>query len=139
MAPCEGISYIPIIVTVVLFICLLYALVRVISKTSGLEWAHLVSSRSNNDKQWADWGPIGKGGAVIVCVTMPFIYVYSPGMDGLGLAGIMAASLGYLGGVSAYSATLRSKQNSKETTLVTEDTPLSRKTETILERGEGPK
>lgn len=139
MAPCEGLSYIPIIVTVVLFIGLLYAFIRIISNTSGLEWAHLVSSRSNAGEQWADWNPIGKGGGVVICLTIPFIYVYSPGMDGLGLAGVMGVSLGYLGGISAYAATLRSKQGSKETTFVTEETPLSRTTETIVERGEGPK
>lgn len=117
----------------IFFIGMLYALARVINNTSDLEWAHLISSRSMDGKQWGDWNQIGKGLGVILCVWLPAVYVYSPKMDAVGLALVMGVALAYLGGVSGYAALLRSRQGSIETTSVTEIAPVSKITETRTE------
>ena len=120
--------------TAIFFIVVLYAIVRVINNASNdLEWAHLISSRSMDGKQWGDWNQIGKGLGVILCVWLPAVYVYSPKMDAVGLALVMGVALAYLGGVSGYAALLRSRQGGIETTRVTEIAPVSKITETRLE------
>lgn len=120
--------------SVVFFIGLLYAMVRVINNASNdLEWEHLISSRSIDGKQWLDWNKIGQGLGAILCVWMPAVYVYSPKMDALGLAAVMGVALAYLGSVSGYAATLRAKQGGVETTTVTEMMPVSKVTETRTE------
>lgn len=125
--------YVPIAATVILFIIIIVAVARVFRSTDNdIDWADLVSVMAQNGKQKGDWNQIGKGGGVILCIALPFIYVYSPSMDAMGLAAVMGVALAYLGSVSAYAATLRSKQGSIETTRITEAAPLSRTTETVL-------
>lgn len=125
--------YIPIVATILLFIVIVVAVARVFrNDENDIQWADLISVMAQNGKQKGDWNQIGKGGGVILCIALPFIYVYSPGMDAMGLAAVMGVALAYLGSVSAYAATLRSKQGSIETTRITEAAPLSRTTETVL-------
>ena len=107
-------------VTAIVVLCFLFALVRIINSTENdLEWSHLISTRSVNGT-YADWNKIGQGLGVVLCTWLPAVYVYSPKMDAAGLALVMGVALAYLGGVSGYAATLRSKQGSVETKRVTE-------------------
>lgn len=114
------------------------AIVKIInSNHNDLEWADLFSTVSVVDKkQHADWDKIGKGCGVMLCVWMPVVYSYSPKMDATGLALLLGVVLLYLGGVSAYSATLRSRQGSVLTTTLNEPAgdPSGRKeTRAVLE------
>jgi len=115
--------------------------VRVInSGANELEWADLISTPDRNGgRPHADWNRIGQGFGVVVAVWMPAVYVYSPKVEAMGLAAVMASSLLYLGGVSAYAATLRARQGSVTTvtepvtdpppmkTTVTETPPVAEK------------
>lgn len=122
--------YVPIAATVILFIIIVIAVARVFrSSENDIEWADLISVMAQNGKQKGDWNQIGKGGGVILCIALPFIYVYSPGMDAIGLAAVMGVALAYLGGVSAYAANLRSKQGTVETVRTTELAPVATVTE----------
>ena len=125
---------IPIGVTVLLFIAIIIAIASVFRREdNSIEWADLISVRTQDGKQKGDWNQIGKGGGVILCVVLPFVYVYSPKMDAMGLAAVMGVALAYLGGVSAYAATLRSRQGSIEYTKTVEAAPATRTTETRVE------
>ena len=106
--------------------------VRVINSAGNeLEWADLISTPDRNGgRPHADWNKIGQGFGVVVAVWMPAVYVYSPKMEALGLAAVMGASLLYLGGVSAYAATLRARQGS--VTTVTEPAPPPAATKTTI-------
>lgn len=118
-----------IVVATVIFFCLLiFAVSRVINGKNNLEWAHLISERGIDGKQWTSWKRIGEGGGVLLCVWLPLVYTYSEKMDSGGLALVMGVSLGYLFGGSAYAATLRAKQGGVETVL-----DLKEGTETITE------
>lgn len=126
--------YVPIFATVLLFVVIVWAIARIFrNEANEMEWADLISVRTVDGKQKADWNQIGKGSGVILGVALPFIYVYNPNVEPFGLAAVMAASLLYLGGVSAYAATLRAKQGSIETTKTIEQAPVSRTTETRIE------
>lgn len=128
------VQYVPIIATALLFIVIVVAMVRIFRRTDNdIQWVDLISVMTQNGTQKADWNQIGKGGGVILCIALPFLYVYSPKMEAMGLAAIMGVALAYLGGVSAYAATLRSKQGSVETITTTEAAPATRTTETRVE------
>lgn len=127
-------QYVPIFATALLFVVIVWAITRVFrNRENELEWADLISIRTIDGKQKADWNQIGKGSGVLLAVALPFIYVYNPTVEPFGLAAVMAASLLYLGGVSAYAATLRARQGSVETIKTTEAAPVSRTTETRIE------
>lgn len=121
----------------IIFLMVLWALIRVInSATNDLEWADLISVTSREGRQRADWNQIGKGLGVVLCVWLPGIYAYSPKMDSGGLALLMGVALSYLGGVSAYAATLRAKQGTVETSRTVEPVPdpsVTKTTETVTE------
>ena len=120
--------------TSVIVLLLMLALVRVINSNSNdLEWWHLISTRGVAGETFADWNKIGQGLGVLLCVWLPAVYVYSSKMEAIGLAAVMGVALAYLGGVSSYAATLRSKQGAVETTKITESTPAKTVTETKLE------
>ena len=120
--------------TSVIVLLLMLALVRVINSNSNdLEWWHLISTRGAAGETFADWNKIGQGLGVLLCVWLPAVYVYSSKMEAMGLAAVMGVALAYLGGVSSYAATLRSKQGAVETTKITESTPAKTVTETKLE------
>jgi len=121
------------VLAIALGIGLLYALVKIVNGTGNtLEWWHLVSSRSSNGVQFADWNKIGQGCGVVLCTVLPAVYVYSPKMDAIGLAAVMGVALLYLGGVSGYAANLRSKQGTRETVTEPAAVPGPVKT-TVLE------
>jgi len=108
---------------------LLFTLVKVVNSTGNtLEWWHLVSTRSANGVQFADWNKIGQGCGVVLCTVLPAVYVYSPKMDAVGLAAVMGVALLYLGGVSGYAANLRSKQGSRVTETEPASAPVPMKT-----------
>jgi hypothetical protein len=98
------------LLTLLLLGLLLYAAYRVINRDSNsLQWEDLVSSKAADGVQRADWNKIGMGCGVVLSMVIPFTYAHRDGVDASGLAIIMGVSLTYLGGVSAYAATLRSK------------------------------
>jgi hypothetical protein len=105
MTPLLGGS-IAVFLTAFLFI---YHIVE--SEENDLKWSHLISSKSADGKQYTDWNKIGQGCGVVLAFWMPFIYVMSDKMDGLGLAGVMGTALLYLGGVSSYAASVRAKND----------------------------
>lgn len=118
----------------IIVLLLLLAMVRIInSGDNDLQWWHLVSTKAADGGQYADWNRIGQGLGVVLCVWLPAVYVYSPKMEAVGLAAVMGVALLYLGGVSSYAATLRSKRGSVETTVQTESTPSKVVTETTLQ------
>jgi len=119
---------------VLLFVGFVYALVKVVNSAANeLEWWQLVSSRARDGVQYADWNKIGQGLGVVLCVWLPAVYVYSPKMEAMGLAAVMGVALLYLGGVSGYAASLRSKQGSVETTRVVEgETTVGKTTDTTV-------
>lgn len=105
------------------------------SSDNSLEWSHLISSRAADGIQYADWNKIGQGCGIILCLWLPAVYVNSDKMDAMGLAAVMGVALAYLGSVSGYAATLRSRRGTTATTLVTESP--SKTTETKLETPPG--
>lgn len=116
------------------FLAALIAFVRIInSEHNELDWSQLVSTKARDGKQYADWNRIGQGLGVCLCVWLPAVYAYSTKMDAIGLTSVMGVALLYLGGVSAYASTLRSKRGGTETTTVTESSPEIRTTETKSE------
>lgn len=120
------IHYVPIIATVLLFVIIVWGVARIMrSDSNPIEWADLVSALAHNGKQRGSWDAIGKGGGVILCMALPFIYVFSSEMTALGLVMVMTPPLLYLGGVSAYSASLRAKQGTVETVSSVELDPTS--------------
>jgi len=120
--------------TAIIVLIIIMGVVRVInSGDNTLEWWHLVSTRGTDGNPYADWNKVGQGLGVVLCVWLPAVYVYSPKMEAMGLAAVMGVALAYLGGVSSYAATLRSKQGAVETTKITESTPAKTVTETKLE------
>lgn len=120
----EWLPYVPILATALLFIVIVVAIARAFrNDDNDIQWSDLISIRSQDGKQKGDWNQIGKGGGVILCIALPFIYVYSPGMEAVGLAAVMGVALAYLGSVSAYAATLRSKQGTVETVKTIEMIP----------------
>lgn len=124
------------VVTGIVFLLFLLAFVRTINAQNDLEWTHLVSSRSLDGKQYADWNKIGQGLGVVLCFWLPAVYVYSPKMDASGLALVLGVVLTYLGGVSGYAANLRAKQGGVQTTTVTEPVPdpsITKVTETVMQ------
>lgn len=126
--------YVPIVATVLLFVVIVLAISRIFrNKDNDIQWADLISVMAQNGQQRGSWDQIGKGGGVILAVALPFIYVYNPNVEPLGLAAVMAASLLYLGGVSAYAATLRAKQGTIETVKTTEMAPVATVTETTVQ------
>lgn len=130
----QWLPYVPIAATAILFIIIVITVARVFRSTDNdIEWADLISVMAQNGKQKGDWNQIGKGGGVILCIALPFIYVYSPSMDAIGLAAVMGVALAYLGGVSAYAATLRSRQGTVETVRTVEMTPAATVTQTRTE------
>ncbi len=106
--------------------------VRVINSAGNeLEWADLISTPARNGgRPHADWNKIGQGFGVVLCVWLPAVYVYSAKMEAVGLAAVMSVALLYLGGVSAYAATLRARQGS--VTTVTEPAPDPAGTKTTI-------
>lgn len=126
--------YVPIAATVILFVIIVVAVSRVFrNNDNDIEWADLISVMAQNGKQKGDWNQIGKGGGVILCIALPFIYVFSPKMDALGLAAVMGVSLAYLGAVSSYAATLRARQGVVETVRTVEMAPVATVTQTRTE------
>ena len=117
-------------------LAMMVAAVKIINGNNTLEWEHLVSIKSSDGRQIADWDKIGKGCAVILCVLSTIVYTYSPMMEATGLAAILAVVLAYLGGVSAYASTLKARAGAVTTTSVVEPIPdpsSVKKTETIVE------
>lgn len=103
---------------------LVFALWRIVNdEKNALEWYHLVSTKSADGTQAADWDKIGKGGGVFLCLLLPGLYAYSEKMDAIGLAALMTVALAYLGGVSAYGATLRARQGTTEKITEPADPP----------------
>lgn len=101
---------------VIIVLLIAFAFVRVInSLDNDLEWAHLVSSKARDGKQYADWNKIGQGCGVILCVWLPAVYAHSDRADAVGLSAVMGVALLYLGGVSSYAATLRARHGATET------------------------
>ena len=93
------------------------AVMRIINNAANdLEWWHLVSTRAQDGVQYACWNKIGQGCGVVLCVWLPAVYAYSEKMDAGGLAAVLGVVLLYLGGVSGYAATLRSRRGTVETT-----------------------
>jgi hypothetical protein len=124
-------------VYLILMLLVALALARIInSKDNELEWATLVASRVGVSGLDANWDKIGQGCGVILALWLPAVYAYTEKVDAVGLALVMGTSLLYLGGVSAYAATLRARKGTVE--IVTEpaaapDTPTkTTKTETPL-------
>jgi hypothetical protein len=106
--------------SVILLLFLLFLVRTINSNNNNLEWWHLFSTRGADGKPYADWDKIGKGVGVMMCIWLPAVYVYSSKMEAMGLAAVMGVALGYLGAVSGYAATLRSKQGTVVTEKVTE-------------------
>lgn len=128
------IHYAPVIAIVLAFVLAFFALAMIIySKSNTIQWADLVSVLAHNGQQRGSWDPIGKGGGFFLCMTIPFIYAFSDKMDASGLALVMTPTLLYLGGVSAYSASLRAKQGTVETVKTVEIAPAATVTETRTE------
>ena len=100
------------LITVLFFMVAAAVFVKVMNnQNNDLDWYHLFSSGAKDGKTYADWNKIGQGCGVIVATWMPFLYINTNKADAMGLAAVMGVSLLYLGGVSAYSTTLRSKNN----------------------------
>ena len=122
-----------IALSAIAILLVIWAFVRLMNANNTLEWYQLVSSKLPDGTQSADWNQIGKGVGVCICVWLPAMYAYSSKMEPYGLTAVMSAALLYLGGVSSYAATLRSKQGSIETSKVTESSPLATVTEKITQ------
>lgn len=109
---------------VIMVLLIAYAFFRVVnSLDNDLEWSHLVSSKSRDGKQYADWNKIGQGCGVILCVWLPAVYAHSDRADAVGISLLMGVALLYLGGVSSYAATLRARRDVIGTTTETPRTP----------------
>jgi hypothetical protein len=101
--------------SMVVFLLGFWFLYHVIGKEDNtLSWEQLISSRAIDGKQYVDWNKIGQGLGVVCAVWLPFIYVNSDKLDGLGLASVMGASFLYLGGVSSYATSVRAKREERE-------------------------
>ena len=111
----EIISHVVMGLTAIIVIAALVALIHIINGAEELEWVHLVSTRTVDGYQRADWNKIGQGLGVVLSVWLPAVYVYSPKMEATGLAAVLGVVLLYLGGVSSYAATLRARQGTVET------------------------
>ena len=100
----------------------------VVNAENNIEWADFISVRGATDgKQHGSWDSIGKGGGVFICIYIPLLYAHSEKFEPLGGAALLGVSLAYLGAVNGYSAYLRSKQGTVQTTTTTapvDDTPL---------------
>lgn len=119
------------LLTIVALGAFIWAIVRVINSADNeLEWAHLFSSRAANGKQYADWDKIGQGGGIALSLWVPAVYVNSEKADGAGIAVVLAAALLFLGGVKSYSAMLRARRGTVETTSTTESPSKTTETKT---------
>ncbi len=78
---------------------------------NDLTWDDLVSVRGVDGKNHADWTKIGQGAGVFIAVFIPLQYAINDKFDPVQGALLMGAALVYLGGVAAYSSTLRAKRN----------------------------
>lgn len=116
--------------TAIIVLMFLLAFVRIMNSANTLEWSDLISTLGRDGRPHADWDKIGKGLGVVLCVWLPAVYVYSPKMEAVGLAAVLGVVLLYLGGVSAYAATLRSKQGS--VTRISEPAPDPSTTKTTV-------
>jgi hypothetical protein len=120
--------------TTIVVLLLLLVFVRTINASNNtLEWWHLISAKAADGSQWASWDQIGRGLGVVLCFWLPAVYAYSPKMDAGGLAMVMGVALAYLGGVSAYAATLKARQGTVETSRVTEPASAQRVIENKIE------
>lgn len=119
------------LLTIVALGLFILAIVRAInSESNDLEWAHLLSSRAADGKQYADWDKIGQGCGIALSLWVPAIYVNSDKADGTGIALVLGAALLFLGGVKSYSATLRARRGTIETTSTTESPSKTTETKT---------
>lgn len=122
------------VVSAIILLGMMYAVVKIMNGANTLEWTDLVSTRAHDGTQHADWNKIGQGMGVVLSAWLPAVYAYSPHVDATGLAALLGVALAYLGGVSAYAATLRAKAGTVETTKVTEPVPPAPKvTDTITQ------
>jgi hypothetical protein len=102
-------------VYLILILLVALGLARIInSHDNDLEWATLVAKQTSGGLS-ADWDKIGQGCGVILSLWLPAVYAYTEKVDAVGLSIVMGTALLYLGGVSAYAATLRARKGTVET------------------------
>ena len=107
--------HIGVIITLLFFFIASFAFMRVMNNDNNdLAWHHLISTGAKDGKTYADWNKIGQGCGVIVATWMPFLYVHTDKSEATGLALVMGVSLAYLGGVSAYSTSLKAKNSDQK-------------------------
>lgn len=110
--------------TAVVVLLMMFAVIRIIrSCDNPLEPWELFATRGQDGLPHPDWDKVGKGVGVAMCIWLPAVYAYSDKMDASGIAVVMGVALTYLGAVSSYSATLRSKQGSVVTETKIEPPP----------------
>lgn len=98
-------------VLVFFLICLAWLDHLIKREDNDLKWEDLVSIHGADGKNHADWTKIGQGAGVFVATFVPLQYAVKENFDPTNGALLMSASLMYLGGVAAYSSTLRAKNN----------------------------
>ena len=118
-------------VNIAILLVVVWILVRVIhSEANAIVWADFISTRGADGSQRGDLNKIGQLVGIAVAAMSVLMYADNKTVDAVGLAALLGVALAYLGGVSAYSAFLRSKQGQTETTRTTDFVQPTRVTDT---------
>lgn len=107
LRPIDGIN-------ILILLTLWWILVRIIRGDPNINWADFISTRGQDGQQKGDINKVGQWAGIVVAVMSVLMYAGKVNVDGAGLAAVLGVSLLYLGGVAAYSATLRSRQQGKD-------------------------
>ena len=111
-------------INLLILLVLIWILYRVIEDEGNLIiWSDFIASMGLDCKQHGDLNKLGQLAGIFLAVQSVLMYANGDKADGVGLAAVLGVSLAYLGGVSAYAASLRSKRERATVTTVTEPAP----------------
>lgn len=110
LRPVDGINFLILLV-------LLWILYRIIRDEGNLiVWADFIASVGRDGKQHGDLNKVGQMVGIGIAAMTVLMYADNQTVDATGLSALLAVSLLYLGGVSAYASTLRARHGSRTTT-----------------------
>ena len=130
LRPVDGINALILLVVI-------WTFVRVVANEKNtIVWADFISSRGHDGEQRGDLTKVGQLVGIVVSAVTVLMFADSEKVEPVGLSALLGVALVYLGGVTAYSNYIRSKQGVVETSRTTEPIPdpaVTKTTETVTE------
>lgn len=111
-------------INALILLMVIWTFVRVVANEKNtIVWADFISSRGHDGEQHGDLTKVGQLVGIVVSAVCVLMYADSDKVEPVGLSALLGVALLYLGSVTAYSAYIRSKQGTVETSRTTEPAP----------------